>query len=162
MKFGNEVPVEAKELLNNIEKEISESGNKLMFLIYGVIGKYGKIRDIVNFKEPKEDEIEKFIEICDNRIEGLKSFSQDLITSLSILIAFFGGILAGVFLLLRTNETFHISFNLIFTFIIILILFAIFLFAMLLFIVLGNYKAQIHPWYAVKEGVLLMKKNKKK
>ena len=227
MKSESEIPVEAREPLQKWEEEISKLCNKFMFLIYGAIGKYEKIREIVKFEKqkPKEDEIEKFIYLCDNRIEGLKSFSKDIITALSILVAFFGGILVGV--LLRPGEFSHFSLKIIFLFTLIILFFiifpcilvitmkvittktkkeekekngsykaaccitcgitalimmvlyiffliriaginlipeifsfTIFSFIIFLFMVLVNHKAQTHAWYAIKEGVLLMKKNK--
>lgn len=143
-----------EELLEKWEEEIDKwwIKNKLKFFWYGFRGDFKTIRDTLNFekRKPNEDEVEAFIGICDNRIDRLKSFSSDIIAVLIVLVAAVASILVVgeeyplMSLLHQPGWIFKI----------------IFLIFLLCLLALIRYRAQIYAWYAIKEGVLLMKKNK--
>jgi hypothetical protein len=83
--------MEADELMSEYVVEIERPviKNKVAFLKYGSRGEFEAIRQIVRFKKPEPDKIETFIKICDSRLDRLKSYSSDLMTFLSIVLATF-------------------------------------------------------------------------
>lgn len=149
--------MEVEKLLEKLEKEIDKRWikNKLNFYWSGFRGDFLEIREILGFEKPKEDEIEAFIGICDNRIDRLKLFSSNII---AVLIAFTIAI-ASILVALKITTHAHPFLYLLrqpgVVFEILFLIFILFLSALIC------YRAQIYAWYAVKEGVLLMKKNKK-
>ena len=181
---------ESEKLLKEWEKEIDKpwiDWNKWKFFRYGFQGDFGKIRELINFKKrkPNEDRIEAFIGICDNRIDRIKSHSRDLITFISVSAASFAIALS---ILIKSNiiepaetkgyccyglpnplcsiaQKFPVvqwivseqELNWVAMKIMMIALFAL---VILLTLAVWRYRAQINAWYAVKEGVLLMKKNK--
>ncbi len=164
--------MKAEDLLEKLAEGIDKpwiNKNKLKFLRYGFQGDFNTIRKIreIAFKDNdlNKNEIEAFIGICDNRIDRLKSFSSDIITVVGLLIVFFGGIASilvtsdvierGTFPLVKTL-TELIKWELVRLLTIFFLIFLLFPSSIFL-----RYRAQIYAWYAVKEGVLLMKKNKK-
>ena len=147
--------MKAEKLLEKWEKEIDKpwiNKNKLKFFWYGFRGEFGKIRGIIGFEKPKEDEIEAFIGICDNRIDRLKTFSSDIIAVLIALVVAVASILAVSSI--TTHPLWDLLCQNVVFFGMIFLIFILFLLALI------RYRAQIYAWYAVKEGVLLMKKNK--
>ena len=157
---------EAEELLKEWVKKIDSPKieNKAKFLRYGVEGDFERIRKtIIEFKNPPEDKIEAFLGICDNKIDRLKSFSGDIITVVGFLIGFSAGIASTLVMSDVVGESFPLLEKLS-GFIgrtpltVLAIIFLIFILSLSLLLL--RYRAQIYAWYAVKEGVLLMKKNK--
>lgn len=146
--------MEAEKLLEKLEKEIDKRliKNKLSFYWSGFRGDFSEIREILGVEKPKEDEIEAFIGICDNRIDRLKIFSSDISAVLIALIIAVASILVATDVITSEHP-----------FLTLLdlpgVLFEIlFLFLLLFLIALIRYRAQMYAWYAVKEDVLLMKK----
>ena len=146
--------VEAEKLLEKLEKGIDKRWikNKLNFYWSGFRGDFSEIREIIGVEKPKGDEIEAFIGICDNRIDRLKLFSSDISAVLIALIVAVATILVATDVITSKHP-----------FLALLdlpgVLFEIlFLFLLLFLIALIRYRAQMYAWYAVKEGVLLMKK----
>ena len=98
----------------------------------------GKL-NIYVFKPPKWDEKKAFIGICDNRIERLKTSATELVTII-------GAVIAGLALFLIKYSEIPL-----FLILSILLLISALIFAFY------YYRAQMYAWYAVKEGVLLVK-----
>ena len=145
--------MEAEKLLKKLEKEIDKRWlkNKLNFYWFGFRGDFSEIRKILRVEKLKEDEIGAFIGICDNRIDRLKLFSSNII---AVLIAFLIAI-ASVLVALEIATLKHPFLYLLckpgVVFEILFLIFILFLSALI------RYRAQIYAWYAVKEGVLLVK-----
>ena len=168
--------------LEKWEKEIDKRWikHKLKFLWYGFWGDFKGLREVVEFEEPRRNKIEAFIGICDNRIDRLKSFSRDLITFISVSAASLGIIL--VFASekhVEANRKFHEwlpgqldsfiqeKFPILLWILlgdthfgIRLVLIVLFILILLFALLVWRYRAQVNAWYAIKEGLLLMKKNK--
>ena len=148
--------MEAEKLLEKLEKEIDKRWikNKLNFYWSGFRGDFSEIREILGVEKPKEDEIEAFIGICDNRIDRLKLFSSNIIAVLIAFIIAIASILAASIELITYEK--HPFWHLLQTpgvvFEILFLIFILFLSALI------RYRAQIYAWYAIKEGVLLVKK----
>jgi len=150
--------MEAEKLLKKWEAEIDKRWitNIVNFYRYGTTGDFEIIRnlDTINFNNEKTegDKIEAFIKICDNRIDRLKHSSKDLISILIALVVAVASILVGSSgttakhplwdLLCQPGAFFKI----------------IFLIVFLGLLALLRFRAQMYAWYAIKEGVLLMKK----
>ena len=134
--------MEAEKLLKKLEKEIDIRWvkNKLNFYWFGFRGDFSKIRKILGVENLKEDEIGAFIGICDNRIDRLKAFSSDIV---AVLIAFI------IILVALSIDHAHSFFGVVFK--ILFLIFILFLSGLI------RYRAQTYAWYAVKEGVLLVK-----
>ena len=136
--------MEAKELLESWVKKIHKMRpfkDKWRFFKYGVKGKFKEIREeIVKFNPPKWDDRKAFIEICDNRIDRLKNSTTEIVTSVGALIA-----VVAVFLIRQLYPT--------------LTMFLL-IFVVVLMVAIFYYRAQMYAWYAVKEGVLLVKEKK--
>ena len=148
-----DINMEAEKLLKKLEKEIDIRWvkNKLNFYWFGFRGDFSKIRKILGVEKLKEDEIGAFIGICDNRIDRLKLFSSNII---AVLIAFIIAI-ASILVALEIATLKHPFLNLLckpgVVFEILFLIFILFLSPLI------RYRAQIYAWYAVKEGVLLVK-----
>ena len=144
--------MKAEELLKRCEKEIHKLRikNKGKFLKHGVKGEFEAIRDIVEFEQPKWDEREMFIEICDNRIDRLKSSTTGTVASLGAGIA---AVVAAFLIKDYGTQLLLILGTFLLIFVSSLLLVLIFTFF--------YYRAQMYAWYAIKEGVLLVKKEKK-
>ena len=143
--------MEAEKLLEECEDKIHKPllKNKGKFLRRGVKGEFKAIRGII-FGENKElklkeGEVEAFIGICNNRIDRLKSSTTEIVTSLGAIIA-----VLAVFLIAEPENK------------IILWILSIILILVVAILALATfyYRAQSYAWYAVKEGVLLVKKEK--
>lgn len=163
-----------EELLEKWEKEIDKRWikNKLKFLWYGFWGNFKEIRDIINCcekRKPRRNKIEAFIGICDSRIDRLKSFSRDLMTFISVSADSFAITVSIIFgsdvIKIETEgksfpliqwffnpEVDWLAFKILIAVLLIVIV--------LLTLLVWRYRAQANAWYAIKEGVLLMKKNK--
>ena len=157
--------MKAEELLGRCEKEIDNPWFNWKFFWYSFKGEFKEFRNIVTSENIKDkDEVETFIGICDNRIDRAKAFLSDIVTVLSLLIALLAviaSILVGSGIIKKAekqNPLISIWLDTGWTFQILTIL--LILIALLLFLLLCHYRAQIHAWYAVKEGILLMKKKK--
>jgi multisubunit Na+/H+ antiporter MnhG subunit len=141
--------MKAEELLESWVEKIHKMRpfeDKWKFFKYGVKGDFLKIRATINpnNEKPKKNEIEAFIGICDNRINRLKNSTTELVTSIGAIIA-----VLAVFLI-RYSEKSHFLILSIFLLISVTVL----------IVALAYYRAQMYAWYAVKEGVLLEKKEK--
>ena len=161
--------MKAEELLEKCEEKINGRWCNWInwrFFRYSFSGEFKKIQEAVKIKNIKDNdldknEVETFIGICNNRIDRAKTFLRDVVTVLSVLIALLAviaSILVGCSI--KAEEQIHLIRiwpETGWTFLILIILL---LLATLLFLLLCHYRAQTHAWYAVKEGVLLMKKNK--
>lgn len=137
--------MEAKKLLKEYVEKIHTLRplkDKLAFLRYGFTGKLDIIRvDIIKFNPPKWDDRDAFIKICDNRIDRLKTSTTEIVTSIGALIA-----VVAVFLIKQLFPILSIF---------------LLIFVMVLLVAIFYYRAQSYAWYAVKEGVLLVKEKKK-
>ena len=141
--------MKAEELLEGWVKKIHKMRpfeDKWEFFKYGVKGDFKKIRDTINpnNEKPKKNEIEAFIGICDNRINRLKNSTTELVTSIGAIIA-----VIAVFLIRYSEKSYFLILSI---FLIISVT--------VLIVALAYYRAQMYAWYAVKEGVLLEKKEK--
>ena len=136
--------MEAEKLLEGYVEKIHNLRplkDKLNFFKYGVKGKFKEIRDIINFGSPEWGDKKVFIKICDNRIDRLKSSTTEIVTSIGALIA-----VLAVFLIKYSGTGYYLILS-----IFILISLAVLIFAIF------YYRTQLYAWYAVKEGVLLVK-----
>ena len=139
--------MKAKRLLERCEKEIHKPWikNKGKFLKRGIKGEFDEIRDIIKFKPPKWGDKEAFIKICDNRIDKLKTSSTEIVTILGAIMA-----VVAIFLIADIRNNFST-------------ILSEFLLISLMVLILDffYYRAQMYAWYAIKEGALLVKKEKK-
>lgn len=181
--------MKAEKLLEKWEKEIDKRWikHKLEFLWYGFWGDFKEIREIVGFEEPRWNKIAAFIGICDSRIDRLKSFSRDLMMFISVSAASLAIALSIFFEKIKTEDRGFFywwfpdqllgsivpqSFPIVHWFVsepkslepdwigMKIIMIALFILILLFALLVWRYRAQANAWYAVKEGVLLMKKNK--
>jgi len=151
------------KLIKRYEEKIERPlvKNKITFLKYGIYGDFEKIRGIIGFENPERDEVNALISICDNRIDRLKSFAQDLVTFISFTLATFT-LSITIFsdkitegdstfpgLLWFFGSSHYLLWKILMGFLLILAI----LFLSLLF----RYKAQANAWYAIKEGFLPFK-----
>ena len=83
--------MEAETLLEGYVEKIHNLRplkDKLNFFKYGFTGKFKTIRDdIIKLDPHKWDDRDAFIKICDNRIDRLKTFTTEIVTSVCALIA---------------------------------------------------------------------------
>lgn len=116
------------------------------------------ISDDVNKIESNGSGLEKFIEICDNRLERSKAFLNEIavvlgfdFVAISIIISIvdFEGKDGDPLLAILLDSSFGILFRVLVIFLIVIII--------PLFILFGHYRSQIHAWTAFKE-IALMKK----
>ncbi len=145
------------DLVKDCEKEVG--WRKPFSYFHSFSGNFEHYKEIIE-KKLKEEEIDNFIKICDNRIDLAKVFLQDIatvvgffITSLSIVLVLsvleqdkahldrFLDLLAGKF-----GYLFPI------------LIFALLAGIVILFGLLINYRTQIYIWTAFKEGAILNKK----
>jgi hypothetical protein len=160
--------MEADELMSEYVVEIERPviKNKVAFLKYGSRGEFEAIRQIVRFKKPEPDKIETFIKICESRLDRLKRFSSDLMTFVSIALATFTFTISFLFNIIPEDipkdsitpgiDWFFSSLNYLLWKILMSILLLLIITCALQFL---RYRAQANAWYAVKEGILLEKKN---
>ena len=177
--------MKAEKLLEKWENEIDKRliKHKLKFLWYGFWGDFKGLREVVEFEEPRRNKIEAFIGICDNRIDRLKSFSRDLITFISVSAASLAIALSILFEGIKTegrggfyrwfpeqlDSIVQKRFNIVHWFVsepepdligMKIIMIVLFILILLFALLVWRYRAQVNVWYAIKEGLLLMKKNK--
>ena len=160
--------MELEELLERYEKEICSRGfknklykkgfkNKLKFLRYGngcgFVDYHKKIRDVLNFELPKRDEKEAFVGICDIRIDSLKALPIYNLAMIGALITLFATAIVAVIHSMTSPDmnlqivVFFYSFFV-----------TVFLFSLIYAVSeIYRFNVQIHAWYALKEGVLLVK-----
>ena len=143
--------MEAEKLLEGYVEKIHNLRplkDKLNFFKYGFTGKFKTIRDdIIKLDPHKWDDRDAFIKICDNRIDRLKTFTTEIVTSVCALIA-----VVAVFLIAYPEKS---PFQNRCIFLLIFVM-------SFLLVAMFYYRAQTYAWYAVKEGVLLVKDNQKK
>lgn len=115
----------------------------------------------VLFSELKDkNEINKFIEICDNRIEHAKTFLHDVATVLGFFITSLAFIVVLSSIKIKEGDKLVdpflnvvISHGIIFTIFVALLLLGI----IILSILLSRYRARVHAWAAFKETAILNK-----
>ena len=157
--------MEVNELMREYEAEIERPWlkNKMAFLKMGFTGEFEAIREVVRFKKPEPDDVDAVISLCDSRLDRLKSFSSDLMTFLSIALATFT---FGLYLSFDKYGIYADSIMPFFTWyfkweyiplkIAIAILWFLTITCAFQFL---RYRAQTNAWYAIKEGLLLERKN---
>ncbi|MBN1763282.1 MAG: hypothetical protein JW878_09465 [Methanomicrobia archaeon] len=162
--------MEADELMREYEVEIERPWikNKMAFLKHGSRGELEAIREIVRFKTPEPNKIDAFIRICESRVDRLNSFSSGLMTFVSVALATFTFSITFLFGTMKEIKTipknslipvitwyFDSPEYLIWKFIMTILLFLIITCAFQFL----RYRAQVNAWYAIKEGLLLEKKD---
>ena len=159
--------MKADELVKKCEEELKVGWNLWKFIKlawYSFRGDFEKIKGNIQFKL-EEEELDRFIEVCDNRIERAKTMLNEtavmlgfVITGIAIILSFSSEVLKQVpeqdravgpirALLFAGDVFFQI-------FVVFLIVCLI-----LLLILLGHYRIHIHAWTAFKEGAVLNKKH---
>lgn len=124
------------DLVNDCEKPM-EWRNLAYWTLHSFSGNFEFYRVIVDNKIEDEEDITKFIEICDNRIERAKVLLSDVATVLGFLIT--GTAILASF----AKEN--------------LILFLGAIIIILGFALLFHYRANVHAWTAFKEAAILIK-----
>ena len=151
--------MKAEELLEKCEGEIKRIKRKFWCSSYS--SEFKDIRKTF-FENIDEDEVDLFIDICNNRLDRAKTFLGHTATSLSIFIASLI-ILASILMAAGIKEGFkYILLDVLKSLgwhsqilaVLLLIL------AAFLVLLVGHYRTETHAWYVFKEGVLLMKKKK--
>lgn len=171
-----------EKLLKTCEEKINKPWYNWInwkFLWYGFWDKPEKIREKVfeRVEGLNEDEVKAFTDICNSRIDRIKTLSRDLVTVISASAASLGVLLVLIESeLIKANGEFPIpkSFplqlgSIIQRFPILqwvlfgdsywgfrIIMSVLFIVIVLLAPLIGRYRAQNHAWYAIKEGTLLM------
>ncbi len=137
----------ASKLLEDCEKSIGWS----LHSFTGDFGHYRKIiKDNLEGKEIEVKEIDKFIEICNNRIERAKTFLSDVATVLGFGITGASVIVSFTDVLSPTQK--DVSFFLISLFVVLVTGIIIG------FLLLVHYRTHIHIWTAFKEAAILNEK----
>jgi hypothetical protein len=156
--------MDAQELLKTCEEKIRWMDWKILLDSYR--SEFAEIRcKVFADISIEDDEIECFIEICDNRIEHAKTYLGQVTTILSILI---GSFLIFVSILMRDlieagsldqpfREAFYSVSGLIQIFVVFVLLIVV-----VFILLLGHYRTEAHAWYAFKEGALLVKNGMEK
>lgn len=152
--------MDARKLVEKCEKKV---GWKLMPVLCSFTDDFETIRNDVLFGELKnenENEINKFIEICNNRIEHAKTFLNDIATVLGFFITSLAFIVALSSIKIKEGDTLAdpvlnvvISHGIIFTIFVALLLSGIIILSILLF----RYRTRVHAWAAFKEAAILNK-----
>ena len=136
--------------------------NKIAFLKCGINGDFGKIRKIIDFKNPEGDKVNALISICDNRLDRLNSFAGNITTFVSFVLATFTLSITLVFdkiiddknvMFPRLEWFFGQQVYLLWKILMVFLLILGILFLLLLF----RNKAHANAWYAIKEDLLLYK-----
>jgi uncharacterized protein (DUF486 family) len=150
------------ELVKECEKETNwkTSLKKPKKLFHSFTGDFECYRKNIENNLEKE-EIEKFIEICDIRVEWAKTLMKEVGTvfSFGITIISFAFAVTSVILTKKNFDVFNIRFD---GQIVTIILFVVFLAFLLFGILRLHYRHQIHAWTAFKEAVILNENYSKK
>jgi ABC-type multidrug transport system fused ATPase/permease subunit len=179
--------VECEDLLKRCDAAINTFcvTNKFRFLWYGSKGQYNKIIEIVFVSkegEKIEDKVldkvedignkilnnkETFIKICNNRIERLQNLSSEIVPTLATaatvligigaVLTLFNKIPAELLSFLNNNSN-YLNAYAIWCLVTILLVFILLLIISLTILL---HRSNTNAWYAVKEGALRMKANKK-
>lgn len=153
-----DLSMDARKLVEICEKEV---GWKLTPMLYSFTDDFETIRNDLLFSELKdENEIKKFIEICDNRIEHAKTFLSDIATVLGFFITSLAFMVVLSSMKIKESDklvdpflNLVISYGIIFTIFIALLLLGIIILSILLF----RYRTRVHAWAAFKEAAILNK-----
>ena len=110
---------------------------------------FEKLQDIPLLNEITDDELEQFVKICDNRLDRVKTF----LNNITIVLGFIIASLSIVLTLAIVGDKLpflvpDLSINLFVT--------SLFLVLIGLIAFLAHYRAQIHAWTAFKEKAILM------
>ena len=141
-------PENAEELLKICEKQIETRWKMVKFLKltgHSFTNNFKAIKENIHFDTPDASETEKFIAVCENRRERAKI----LLSEIGPLIGFGVAAMVGVALLFAHGIVpipIYIS-----------LLVFLFLCVAVLFILLANYRIQVHAWAAFEEGAILQK-----
>ena len=149
-----------KELVGRCEKKLKVGCNVPKFFKlawYSFRGDFEKIRGDISFNEPKVSEIERFIKVCDNRINRAGIFLNEVATvlgfdlaALTIIAAISGGVLKeseDPILFIIFEGQYSIQFRILVVFLFVALIF--------LFILLAHYRTHMHAWTAFKEEAIL-------
>lgn len=135
-----------EELLEECNKKIK--CNRFNLLIWSFMNDFNELQNISLFDEVDKDDLDKFIKICNNRLERSKIFLKDIavvmgfdFVALSIIVT---AVESSIFRLLFKSPTYYIIF--------IFLVIVVFIF---LFILLTHYRSQVHAWTAFKEIALI-------
>jgi hypothetical protein len=142
-----------EELLEKCNEEIKS--NRINLLIWSFMNNFGGIQEGISFLVFQKEDFEKFIEICNNRLDR----SKVLLSEIAVVLGFDVTALSIIATLARTkeyptiwsliknsNDSIFIS--------LIIFLFGALIF---LFITLAHYRSHTHAWTAFKEKAILRK-----
>ena len=150
--------MDVRRLVDYCEKQI---GWKLAPVCKSFKDDFETFRNDVQFDELKDkNEIEKFIEICDNRIEHAKIFLSDIATVLGFLITGLALVIAVGSIKINEGDILpDPGLRVVISHGIDLTIFAALLISgiIILFAFLIRYEARIHAWTAFKEAAILNK-----
>ncbi|MBU4492530.1 MAG: hypothetical protein KKD69_08730 [Euryarchaeota archaeon] len=151
----NEKALKVEKLLKNCNNKIRKHKYELVWwsFINNFEGTQKLISDDFNDIELDNSEVKQFIKLCDNRLDRSKVFLHEI----AIVLGFDFAALTIIATIAKTSEARTIrslienSDDPIFISLILFLIGAL----MLLFILLGHYRTQVHAWTAFKEKGLL-------
>lgn len=145
------------DLVKDCEKEVG--WRKPFSYFHSFSGNFEHYKEIIE-KKLKEEEIDNFIKICDNRIDLAKVFLQDIATVLGFFITSLTIILAISGLERGKNHADLFLDTLIGNYgnLVPILAFSLITGIVILSGLLLKYRTQIHSWTALKEGAILNKK----
>ncbi len=145
-----------EEILKNCNEKIKS--NHINLAIWSFWNNFEGIQKGISFDFEKGD-VDKFIEICDNRLDRSKTFLSDIaivfgfdLTALSIIAVTVKFGAPDPILSLLNNTEYGILFRLLVAFLILNLIF--------LLILLLHYRSHVHAWTALKEKAILIKPEK--
>lgn len=157
--------MKAKELVEECEKQLKVGWYMPKFFKlawYSFRSDFRAIRGDITFDDLVEGEIERFIRVCDNRVNRAGIFLNEIamvlgfvLTALSIIAIISSGRIGEetqpVWTLLFTGAYYNITFRM---GIIVLVFCLLFLLALL-----AHYRTQVHAWTVFKEEAILNEKH---
>ncbi len=161
------------DLVSKVEDILKKCNNEIRAATYKPLSreyKYGlvvwsfnnnfeSIQNKISFDSFEKEDFDKFIEICNNRLER----SKVLLNEIAVVLGFDFSAFAVIAAIAKIKDDTTIwslikdSNDPIFRFIILLLLAAL----ILLFGLLGHYRTQIHAWTAFREKAILVKQPEK-
>ena len=138
--------------LEDILEECNEktTHNYWNLVIWSFLDDFKKLVDNSLFDEVNDDDLEKFIRICDNRLDRAKTYLNDV----AIVLGFAFASLSIVLTLAIVGDKLPF---LVPDLSIILFVVSLFLILIGLLALLGHYRSQVHAWTVFKERAILMK-----
>jgi hypothetical protein len=153
-----------KELVKECEGKLKVGDTPIIKFLrltwYSFRGDFERIRGDISFNELGKSEIERFIKVCDNRINRAGILLNEIatvlgfdLTALSIIAVISSGVLEksdDPVLSVIVEGQYSIQFRIL----------VIFLFVALIFLItlLGHYRTHVHAWTAFKEEAILNEK----